>query len=275
MAGLRFDRTQLLRPVADLLSDDDSCGLQAALLLRPAAGALFPGSGGIRKLRWRREERGKRGRVRLRYYWLLGTTHLHASHLGKAPGGLTPQQLKTLQRVVKENLEWTRSSSTSDLISARRANRRGKLNWASLRIQPEATAIERGYDFSKAESRDDRRQCWDAAQLGAGSPQRNPYANRLKKQITIRVDVEALGAKSRTRLFPRAITAAWHPVPDGDESVPRARLCLVEAPTAHELECGTRAAAWEAVRVRYEARKLDSLADRALRDHAAGRSTKL
>jgi hypothetical protein len=44
----------------------------------PTLGALIPGSGGIRKLRWGRRDRGKRGGVRVIYYvkrpheiWLL------------------------------------------------------------------------------------------------------------------------------------------------------------------------------------------------------------
>lgn len=56
--------------VEELLSDDEYRGLQLALVLRPEQGALIPGSGGIRKLRWRRRERGKRGGVRVIYYWI-------------------------------------------------------------------------------------------------------------------------------------------------------------------------------------------------------------
>ncbi len=41
----------------------------------PEAGAIVRGSGGVRKLRWRREEAGKRGGLRVRYrpneFWML------------------------------------------------------------------------------------------------------------------------------------------------------------------------------------------------------------
>jgi mRNA-degrading endonuclease RelE of RelBE toxin-antitoxin system len=40
-----------------------------ALLRRPAQGDLIEGTGGVRKLRWGEEGRGKRGGLRLIYYW--------------------------------------------------------------------------------------------------------------------------------------------------------------------------------------------------------------
>ena len=40
------------RRVHDYLTDDEYAALQWALALRPEAGAVIPGSGGIRKLRW-------------------------------------------------------------------------------------------------------------------------------------------------------------------------------------------------------------------------------
>jgi mRNA-degrading endonuclease RelE of RelBE toxin-antitoxin system len=43
--------------------------LQMALLLRPEQGALIPGSGGLRKLRWSAKGRGRRGGCRIIYYW--------------------------------------------------------------------------------------------------------------------------------------------------------------------------------------------------------------
>ena len=38
------------------------------MLAQPLAGDLVPGSGGVRKLRWKVRGRGKRGRVRIIYY---------------------------------------------------------------------------------------------------------------------------------------------------------------------------------------------------------------
>jgi len=56
---------------AHYLDDDAFLGLQRALMLNPEAGALIPGTGGLRKLRFSDERRGKgkRGGLRVLYYW--------------------------------------------------------------------------------------------------------------------------------------------------------------------------------------------------------------
>lgn len=113
---MRFVETPLFTAqVTELLSDADYSGLQAALVLRPDTGAIIPGSGGIRKLRWGREGKGKRGGVRILYYWHVRDDAIYMLLIfSKAHReDVTPRQLKTLRRVVKENLEWTRNSSTS------------------------------------------------------------------------------------------------------------------------------------------------------------------
>ena len=65
-----FIETSLFtRLVSQHLGDDEYAALQAALILHPEAGDLIPGSGGVRKLRWRGSGRGKRGGLRIIYYW--------------------------------------------------------------------------------------------------------------------------------------------------------------------------------------------------------------
>jgi hypothetical protein len=67
---VKFVETSVFtRQIAGTLSDDEYRVLQEALLRRPAQGDLIEGTGGIRKLRWREEGRGKRGGLRLIYYW--------------------------------------------------------------------------------------------------------------------------------------------------------------------------------------------------------------
>ncbi len=56
------------RLVSAFLSDEEYAQLQQALIRNPDAGDLIPGSGGIRKLRWKGSGRGKRGGVRVIYY---------------------------------------------------------------------------------------------------------------------------------------------------------------------------------------------------------------
>jgi hypothetical protein len=56
---------------ANYLDDDAFFELQQLLMLNPEAGALVPGTGGLRKLRFADERRGKgkRGGLRVIYYW--------------------------------------------------------------------------------------------------------------------------------------------------------------------------------------------------------------
>ena len=58
-----FDRLR-----AEYLDDDEYGELQQFLMLNPEAGAIVRGSGGVRKLRWRRQGAGKRGGLRLIYF---------------------------------------------------------------------------------------------------------------------------------------------------------------------------------------------------------------
>lgn len=58
------------RQVLELLPDDEYSDLQHALARRPDAGDLIQGTGGLRKLRWKRPGSGKRGGFRVIYYWL-------------------------------------------------------------------------------------------------------------------------------------------------------------------------------------------------------------
>ena len=53
------------------LDDDEYSRLQNHLNDHPESGVIVPGSGGVRKLRWRGEGQGKRGGLRLIYYLRL------------------------------------------------------------------------------------------------------------------------------------------------------------------------------------------------------------
>jgi len=66
---ISFVETKLFtRLVQEYLSDDEYSSLQQALLSDPGAGAVIPGSGGVRKLRWGVAGRGKRGGIRVIYF---------------------------------------------------------------------------------------------------------------------------------------------------------------------------------------------------------------
>jgi hypothetical protein len=55
--------------IDDLLTADEYRLLQLELVQRPTLGNVIPGTGGLRKLRWRAAGRGKRGGARVIYFW--------------------------------------------------------------------------------------------------------------------------------------------------------------------------------------------------------------
>lgn len=86
------------------LSDDEYRLFQNMLLARPDAGKVIPGSGCLRKLRWTAEGRGKRGGLRVIYYWFTagGTIMLLFIYPKNVQDNLTTDQLKQLKKVVEE-----------------------------------------------------------------------------------------------------------------------------------------------------------------------------
>lgn len=56
------------KAVLHYLTDDEYGKLQEHLTVNPEAGAIVPGSGGVRKLRWGYGSQGKRGGLRVIYY---------------------------------------------------------------------------------------------------------------------------------------------------------------------------------------------------------------
>ncbi len=102
---MRFVETPVFtRVISDLLEDDNYQALQMALVLRPEQGAIVRGSGGLRKLRWGLAGRGKRGGVRLIYYWdkLTETFYMLYAYTKQEQGDLTADQVKILGRLVRK-----------------------------------------------------------------------------------------------------------------------------------------------------------------------------
>lgn len=89
------------------LTDDEYHSMQMALMLRPAMGAVIRGGGGLRKVRWGTSGRGKRGGARGIYYWADAdsTIYLLLIYRKVDQDDLTPQQLKVLRRLVREELK--------------------------------------------------------------------------------------------------------------------------------------------------------------------------
>lgn len=93
--------------VLETLSDDEYRSLQISLILRPSQGAIMRGTGGVRKVRWRAAGRGKRGGVRVIYFWdeAREKIYLLLVYAKADQDDLTPQQLKIVKRLVREEFK--------------------------------------------------------------------------------------------------------------------------------------------------------------------------
>lgn len=54
-----------------LFSTEELVGLKDLLAAHPGSGVVIPGTGGVRKLRWRSKGKGKRGGARVIYFYYL------------------------------------------------------------------------------------------------------------------------------------------------------------------------------------------------------------
>jgi mRNA-degrading endonuclease RelE of RelBE toxin-antitoxin system len=93
-----------MKQVLDTLSSDEYRLLQQTLVEHPDTGTIIVGSGGLRKLRWSAEGRGKRGGVRVIYYWFTArdTILLLFVYPKNVQDDLTPEQLRQLRTIVEE-----------------------------------------------------------------------------------------------------------------------------------------------------------------------------
>ncbi len=94
------------RQITQLLTDAEYEQLQRVLLLWPLAGDLIKHSGGLRKLRYKAKGKGKRGGIRVVYYYLTEDEKifmLYAYPKGRKDD-LNAKELKILRAIVKEEL---------------------------------------------------------------------------------------------------------------------------------------------------------------------------
>jgi hypothetical protein len=101
-----FETTFFTRQITELLEDVEYAALQGALAINPQAGDLIPGTGGLRKIRWHEQRRGKgkRGGVRVIYYW-YGAGEVIYMLLAYSKGerdDLSPSQKRMLKQLIAE-----------------------------------------------------------------------------------------------------------------------------------------------------------------------------
>ena len=91
------------RRIQTIISDEEYRLLQVQLINKPDSGKIIRGSGGLRKLRWSAGGHGKRGGIRVIYYWFVSqdTLLLLFAYSKSEQDELTREQLKQLQSVVE------------------------------------------------------------------------------------------------------------------------------------------------------------------------------
>jgi hypothetical protein len=98
----------------DDLDDDAFRELQRLLIKDPRAGDPIPGTGGLRKLRFgdARRGKGKRGGLRVIYYWWEAGTQfwLFTVYDKDEVADLTQEHRQALKKMIKAELDARRSS---------------------------------------------------------------------------------------------------------------------------------------------------------------------
>ena len=107
---LAFRETSLFtRRLLDRLTDAEYLQLQTALILQPELGDIIPNTGGIRKLRWSeaRRGKGKRGGVRVIYYWYTAGSLIYFLHIYSKTeqADLSDDEKKALRKVMAQELK--------------------------------------------------------------------------------------------------------------------------------------------------------------------------
>ncbi|MEN6578636.1 MAG: type II toxin-antitoxin system RelE/ParE family toxin [Phycisphaerales bacterium] len=94
------------KQIRGLLKDDEYRQLQERLVMNPLAGPVIRGSGGLRKLRWTVEGRGKSGGIWVIYYYVTEGDWIFmlAVYAKSAKDDLTAQEVAVLKKLVQEEL---------------------------------------------------------------------------------------------------------------------------------------------------------------------------
>ena len=85
------------------MTPEDYRLLQFYLIARPDAGTLIRGGGGLRKVRWLTGGQGKRGGIRVIYFWAVSAERLLMLYVypKSEAEDLTQDQVKALRKFVE------------------------------------------------------------------------------------------------------------------------------------------------------------------------------
>ncbi|MGA2902721.1 MAG: transcriptional regulator [Candidatus Korobacteraceae bacterium] len=115
------------RFVKNYLRDDDYAALQKRLEQEPEAGDVIPGTGGLRKLRWRDRNRGKgtRGGLRIIYYYFLPDFQIWLMTIYDKDEAvdLTPREKKLLRQAIEAEMEIRQKKRDERRVKSERLGR--------------------------------------------------------------------------------------------------------------------------------------------------------
>ena len=100
-----FIESKLFEKLREKYIEDESYRqLQNFLLEQPLSGDIIQGTGGLRKLRWSANGKGKRGGIRTIYLYITEKSHIHLLTLyaKNEVSDLTTQEKKILKGIVEE-----------------------------------------------------------------------------------------------------------------------------------------------------------------------------
>ena len=85
------------------LTNEEYREFQAFVLENPDRGDIIRGSGGIRKIRWAAKGKGKRGGVRIIYYWHRADSHIYllALYVKNEIADLSSAEIAALKSMVE------------------------------------------------------------------------------------------------------------------------------------------------------------------------------
>ncbi len=109
MKALFVELPAFVRHRADYFDDEALRAFQNALMENPEAGKVIEGTGGLRKVRWPdpRRGKGKRGGLRVIYYWWNGRRQfwLFTLYDKDEMEDLTPKERTTLKERLGREME--------------------------------------------------------------------------------------------------------------------------------------------------------------------------
>lgn len=101
---------EFLSVTRKLMDDEERAELVHYLAYHPTAGVVIPGSGGVRKLRWGLEGRGKRGGARVIYFYhdMEMPLYLLTAYAKNEREDLDKPEIATMRKLVPVLVEMNR-----------------------------------------------------------------------------------------------------------------------------------------------------------------------